>query len=161
MNNLTQTQTDAKQAHLNQQTEQMLKMYNVAHSNERKAVASHINGFLSIVSEAEKIFWLKFLNKLEQIDDKPKVLFPLGEIYLTIGGQEALEESSQQASEFLSLHQSGDWGLVCEDDKQENVLSVREGFRILSAYKTSQGVKIWVISEACRSSTTILLPEEY
>ncbi len=161
MNNLTQTQQDAKQAYLNRQSEQMLKMYNVADSNERKAVANHINAFLPIVSEAEKIFWLKFLNKLERIDEKPKGLFPLGEIYLTVGAQEALEEANQTASEFLSMHQIGNWGLICEDDKRENELALREGFRILSAYRTSQGIKIWVISEACRSSTTLLLPEEY
>lgn len=90
-----------------------------------------------------------------------KVLFPLGEIYLTIGAQEALEESSQLPNEFLQRHQSGDWGNVCDDDRKENELSVIEGFRILSAYKTSQDVKIWVITEADRSSTTCLLPSEY
>ncbi len=90
-----------------------------------------------------------------------KVLFPLGEIYLTIGVQEALEESNQMPNEFLAKHQSGNWGLVCEDDKKENELSVKEGFRILSAYKTDRDVKIWVITEADRSSTTVLLPSEY
>ncbi|MEJ7863171.1 MAG: hypothetical protein WKF90_16200 [Pyrinomonadaceae bacterium] len=90
-----------------------------------------------------------------------KVLFPLGEIYLTIGVQEALEESNQMPNEFLAKHQSGNWGLVCEDDRQENELSVKEGFRILSAYKTDRDVKIWVITEACRSSSTILLPDDY
>ncbi len=90
-----------------------------------------------------------------------KVLFPLGEIYLTIGVQEALEESNQMPNEFLAKHQSGNWGLVCEDDKKENELSVKEGFRILSAYKTDRDVKIWVITEADRNSTTVLLPGEY
>ncbi len=90
-----------------------------------------------------------------------KVLFPLGKIFLTIGAQEALEESNQTPNEFLAKHQSGNWGLVCEDDKQENELSVNEGFRILSSYKTSKDVKLWLITEADRSSTTLLLPEEY
>jgi len=159
--NLTQTQQDAKDAYLNQQQEQMLKMYNVADSNERKAVASHINAFLPIISEAEKTFWLKFLNKLERIDETPKVLFSLGNIYLTVGAQEELEESNQTANEFLARHQKGDYGLICEDDRRENELSVKEGFRILSSYKTNADVKIWVITEADRSSTTLLLPEEY
>ena len=92
---------------------------------------------------------------------KNKVLFQLGQILLTIGAREALEESNQTAIEFLARHRSGDWGLVCEDDRQENELSVKEGFRILSAYKTKKGEKIWVITEADRSSTTILLPSEY
>ena len=48
-----------------------------------------------------------------------------------------------------------------EHDRRENELSVNEGFRILSAYTLSDGNKIWVITEADRSATTILLPEEY
>ncbi len=64
-------------------------------------------------------------------------------------------------NEFLQRHQTGDWGDVCEDDRQENELSVKEGFRILSAYKTDRDVKIWVITEADRSSTTVLLATEY
>jgi hypothetical protein len=90
-----------------------------------------------------------------------KVLFDIGQTFMTIGAREALEESNQTASEFLSRHQSGDWGDVCEEDRRENEFSVREGFRILSAYRTSQNEKIWVITEADRSSTTCLLPSEY
>ena len=90
-----------------------------------------------------------------------KVLFAMGEVHLTIGAREALGESNQMANEFLARHQSGDWGIICEDDRKENELSVKEGFRILSAYKTSKGEKIWVITEADRSSTTCLLPSEY
>ena len=55
----------------------------------------------------------------------------------------------------------GDWGEVCAEDTQENDLSVDHGFRILSAYTLSTRVKVWVITEADRSSTCILLPEEY
>jgi hypothetical protein len=80
---------------------------------------------------------------------------------MTLGAREALEESNQQASEFLARHQTGDWGNICENDMKENELSLREGFRILSSYKTSNGVKIWVITEADRSSSCLLLPEEY
>ncbi len=54
-----------------------------------------------------------------------------------------------------------EWGYVCEDDKKENDLSVKEGFRILSAYRTARDVKLWVITEADRNSTTLILPEEY
>jgi ribosomal protein L39E len=88
-------------------------------------------------------------------------LFPLGNVYLTVGAREALEESNQLPKEFLLKHQKGEWGIICEDDKKENELSVKEGFRILSAYKTNRDVKIWVITEADRNSTTILLPSEY
>ena len=90
-----------------------------------------------------------------------EALFPLGNIYLTIGAQEALEDSNQQPLEFLSRHQKGDFGIICEDDKKENELSIKEGFRILSAYRTAKGEKLCIISEANRESTTLLLPEEY
>jgi hypothetical protein len=58
-------------------------------------------------------------------------------------------------------HVSGDWGDLNESDRQENELSVREGFRILSAYRMSDGTRFWIITEADRSVTTVLLPEEY
>ncbi|MDQ3712704.1 MAG: hypothetical protein M3388_10860 [Acidobacteriota bacterium] len=90
-----------------------------------------------------------------------KALFPLGQVFLTIGAREALAESDQMPNEFLVRHQSGDYGDICEDDRRENELSVKEGFRILSSYKTSSGVKIWVITESDRSSTTCLLPSDY
>ncbi len=160
MNNLTQTQTDAKQAYLNRQSEQMLALYAKADTEEWKAIIKQIDSFLSIVSPDAKTFWLKFRRKLEMLNEH-KVLFPLGDVYLTIGAREALEESNQKAIEFLLRHQCGDFGNVCEEDKRENELSVKEGFRILSSYRTSQDVKIWVITEAERSSSCLLLPEEY
>ena len=90
-----------------------------------------------------------------------KVLFDLGQTVMTIGAQEALAESNQLPNEFLARHQTGEYGDICEDDRQENNLSLKENFRILSAYKTAKGVKFWVITEADRSVTTILLPSEY
>jgi len=50
---------------------------------------------------------------------------------------------------------------ISEDDAQQNELSLREGFRLLSAYRALKGQKIWIITEADRSATTILLPSEY
>jgi len=64
------------------------------------------------------------------------------------------------AWESLKRHANGDWGHLCQEDKEENELSLREGFRILSAYE-HDGEKIWIITEADRSATTILFPEEY
>jgi len=64
-------------------------------------------------------------------------------------------------NEFLAKHQSGNYGDICKDDWEENELSVKEGFRILSSYKTSKDVKLWLITEADRSATTVLLPSEY
>ncbi len=158
--NLTQTQLDAKQAYLNYQQDQMLALYKRADTNERKAIIKQIDSFLSFISKDEKLFWLKFRRKLEVLNESA-VLFPLRNVYLTVGAREALEESNQLPNEFLLKHQKGEWGIICKDDRRENELSVKEGFRILSAYRTSQDVKLWVITEADRSSTTILLPSEY
>ena len=85
-------------------------------------------------------------------------LLPLGQIVATPGALAALEEAGQQPTTFLERHESGDWGDCGAEDKQENDLSVRESF---SVYHTSKGQKIWIITEADRSSTCILLPDEY
>ena len=87
--------------------------------------------------------------------------FPLGQMVMTQGAATALDEANQSPFEFLNRHQSGDWGDLCEDDKQENEFSIKEGFRLLSAYHTTKRKKLYVITEADRSATTILLPEEY
>lgn len=87
--------------------------------------------------------------------------FPLGQIVATPGALEAFREAGEEPLTYLERHLAGDWGEVCEEDRQENELSLREGFRILSAYTLSNGTKIWVISEADRSATTFLLPSEY
>lgn len=88
-------------------------------------------------------------------------LFPLGRTYATPGAIGALSESGQLPEEFLHRHQTGDWGEVCDADKQENEFSLEKGFRILSAYRTKVGTKSWVITEHDRSVTTLLLPSEY
>jgi hypothetical protein len=82
-------------------------------------------------------------------------------VVATPGALRVLEEANQNAFEFLAKHQAGDWGELCEEDKDENEFSVLNGFRILSAYRTRNDVKIWVITEADRSATTVLLPHEY
>jgi hypothetical protein len=87
--------------------------------------------------------------------------FALGQTFITPGAQEALEVSGETPIQFLRRHLSADWGELSEEDVQENELSLREGFRLLSAYRTGKGQKIWIITEADRSATTILLPSEY
>ena len=87
--------------------------------------------------------------------------FPLGHIVATPGALEAISASGEDVLDYLERHQQGDWGEVCEEDRQENELSLKNGWRILSAYTLKTGVVIWVITEADRSSTCVLLPEEY
>lgn len=87
--------------------------------------------------------------------------FPLGRTLITPGALSALDEAGQTPAEFLRRHAAGDWGELSEEDRRENELSLRQGYRLLSAYRTRLDVKLWVITEADRYSTTILLPEEY
>jgi hypothetical protein len=89
------------------------------------------------------------------------IRFPLGRVVATPGALRALEKAEQAPDAFLDRHVNGDWGDVPDADKQENELSVEQGFRILSAYTTSAGDKIWILTEADRSATTMMLPEEY
>jgi len=89
-------------------------------------------------------------------------LFPLGQIVATPGALAALEKAGQTPLDFLTRHVRGDWGELDEHDRKENELSLKRGFRLLSSYRLSSGdTKVWVITEADRSVTTLLLPEEY
>jgi hypothetical protein len=90
-----------------------------------------------------------------------KTRFPLGRVFLTPGAIDALEEASQMPDEFLSRHVQLEQGELGAADHKENLFSVDKSLRIFSAYKTGKGEKIWVITEADRSATTILLPSEY
>ena len=87
--------------------------------------------------------------------------FSLGRLVATPGALEALEQAGQTPHEFLSRHVQGDWGDLDEHDRNENEFSLDKSLRILSAYHLKDGTKIWIITEADRSATTILLPEEY
>jgi hypothetical protein len=87
--------------------------------------------------------------------------FPLGQLVATPGALQALAEADQNPTAFITRHVTGDWGELDDHDRRENELSVLQGFRILSAYTLSTGVRIWIITEADRSCTTLLLPSEY
>jgi hypothetical protein len=93
-------------------------------------------------------------------------MFNLGQTLATPGALAALEQAGQGPAQFLARHQLKDWGELCEDDKFANEESLKDGSRLLSAYQTKLGVKIWIITEAAddqgrRVATTILLPDEY
>ena len=95
---------------------------------------------------------------------KPK--FSLGQVVATPGAITALRQSGEMPAKFLNRHVSGDWGDICDDDRQLNGEALQDGSRIMSVYSTSMGVKLWVITDATndigrREVTTVLLPEDY
>lgn len=87
--------------------------------------------------------------------------FAPGQTYITPGAEEALMIAGQTAIEFLRRHMSCDFGQLSDDDLSENEFALKRGFRLLSNYRTGKGQQLWIITEADRRSTTILLPDEY
>jgi hypothetical protein len=96
------------------------------------------------------------MNSLQNIP-----LFSSGRIVATPGALSLLEGVKKSPSEFLSRHLLGDWGELCQEDKAENELSLKHGFRLLSSYPVTETDTLWIITEADRSVTTLLLPSEY
>lgn len=88
-------------------------------------------------------------------------LFPAGQVVATQGALALLEQNNLSPLEFLSRHLRGDWGDLDREDKTENQLSLKHGFRLLSSYQVTDTEKLWIITEADRSATTLLLPREY
>lgn len=85
--------------------------------------------------------------------------FELGQVVATKGAIKEITEYEMFTA--LRRHASGDWGDICGGDKYENDFAVVYGGRLFSVYKTHKNTKFWIITEADRSSTTILLPKEY
>jgi hypothetical protein len=89
-----------------------------------------------------------------------KALFQLGAVVMTQGAKRLMEELELDPAHYLARHVTGDWGDLSADDKKENDYSVTRSLRIFSAYGTGDS-KLWIITEADRSVTTILRPDEY
>jgi hypothetical protein len=90
--------------------------------------------------------------------------FPMGRLVMTAGVAD-LAASNEAFAGFvrrsLKRHSQGDWGDLSAEDKRENEFSLKKGFRLLSAYENGSQPKIWIITEADRSVTTVLFPDEY
>lgn len=90
------------------------------------------------------------------------VLFPLGRIVATPGALSLLAATATNPAKLLDRHAAGDWGEVPPEDARENERSLKYGFRIVSSYPVGgSGERVWIITEADRSSTCLLLPTEY
>jgi len=88
----------------------------------------------------------------------PRPKFPLGQIVITANANTTLDPADVQQG--LSRHAKGDWGDVCPEDRKENELSLKEGFQLLSVYRSGDK-QFWIITEADRSVTTVLMPDDY
>ena len=98
------------------------------------------------------------LMTIQRTNDRPR--FRLGRVVATPGALDLFERAKTSAQSFLARHLHGDWGELDEDDKRANDSAVVNGARILSAYCIAEE-KFWIITEADRSSTCLLLPSEY
>ena len=90
-----------------------------------------------------------------------KPLFPLGQIVATPAVIAHFNEHRQSILPLLRRHVSGDWGDICTEDRQSNAEALQYGYRLMSVYVISKAERLWIITEADRSCTTLLLPEEY
>ena len=88
-------------------------------------------------------------------------LFPLGQVVATPGALATLGLAGVAPEVLLSRHSHGDWGDLCEADRQMNAEALSAGERLLSAYALPDGTRIWIVTEADRSATTLLLPQDY
>ena len=89
------------------------------------------------------------------------ILFPLGRVLATPGALHALQTANAEPLHYLARHAAGDWGDLDAEDRAANERALCTGERILSAYQLADGQRLWVITEADRSATTILFPDEY
>ncbi len=87
--------------------------------------------------------------------------FALGQVVATSGALAALARCGQTPAVLLTRHARSDWGDLDEQDRQQNDRSLARGLRLLSAYNLLDGTKLWIITEADHSATTLLLPDEY
>ncbi len=88
-------------------------------------------------------------------------LFDSGIVVATPAALEACGAAEVSPSGLVCRHLAGDWGDVTPQEAEENELAVREGYRVLSSYPLAGDGRVWIITEADRSATTILLPSEY
>lgn len=87
-------------------------------------------------------------------------LFPLGQVCATRAADALMRAHGIAPADVLHRHQHGDWGAIDAEDACANAAALRHGLRLMSVYPFGE-VTLWVITEADRSLTTLLLPEDY
>ncbi len=87
--------------------------------------------------------------------------FKLGTIVATRGVMEHVKDDAGILFPYIARHATGDWGEICDEDKEVNAGALEHGMRLMSIYRLPDGEKIWIITEWDRSVTTVLFPHEY
>jgi hypothetical protein len=137
----------------------------IAHVNERNQadLADFVDKMWVLNLQLQE--WLEFAELRPQEKRirrrPPSRLFSLGSVVATPGALEALETAGQTPQELLDRHITGNWGSLPDEDSAQNERALIHGGRIFSAYDLVDGTRMWVITEADRSSTCLLLPREY
>ncbi len=114
---------------------------------------------LLLCKPAFLLFTRQVWQTLRKLEATTLHTFELGQVVLTAGVEASIP--AEEISAALSRHAYGDWGDLCAEDKAKNELALKNGSRLVSVYTTQDGTRFWIITEADRSVTTILLPEEY
>ena len=91
----------------------------------------------------------------------PQARFETGQLVMTAGVEELVQQGRFNPSACLRRHLGGDWGDLCDEDRRSNDAALKSGDRLLSSYEVAPGLKVWIITEWDRSVTTLLLPSEY
>ena len=99
------------------------------------------------------------MTQTNKVTEQPKAKFWPGNLYVTAAADRGLVREDVLAA--LERHQTSDWGDLCADDKELNEKALEDGGRLFSEYHDRKGVKFWIITEADRSATTVLLPDDY
>lgn len=124
-------------------------------------LADEVKEYKSLSPEERKNHIYRDVLTLRAAYPFSRPLFELGNTVSTPGAVSAIAEAGENAGDYLRRHESGDWGDVGLEDWESNDEALTEGTRIFSVYRTRLDERIWVITEADRSVTTLLLPEDY
>jgi hypothetical protein len=95
------------------------------------------------------------------VTHEPTERLPLGQVVITVPALAACLVAGLWPHELLDRHRQGDWGELCLEDRRANRVALSCGYRVLSVYELPTGIRVWCLTEADRSVTTVLLPEEY
>jgi hypothetical protein len=94
----------------------------------------------------------------QRMETRPNLPLRLGRVRMTKGIVEVAFSEVQQA---IERHRAGDWGNICQQDRDANDTALRTGDRILSVYETTDGAVLWIVTDCVRAFTTVMLPTEY